>query len=62
VDPRYDDAFSELANAMQTAILLSAKMIQQCQRGVDNASDLHRAIQRADAALRSLRENGGEAR
>ena len=54
------EAFSELANAVQIAIVLSAQLAQQRQQDAIAAAELQHAIQRAAVALSRLRESSGQ--
>ena len=49
----------ELANALQTAIVLAAKLATSLRADAHDGDVLHAAIARATAALQRLRPTGG---
>jgi hypothetical protein len=49
----------ELANALQTAVVLAAKLATSLRADAHDGDVLHAAIARAVAALQRLQPNGG---
>ena len=49
----------ELSNALQTSLLLAAKLATSLRADAHDADVLHHSVDRAVAALRRLRSSGG---
>ncbi len=54
------EAIDELANALQTAIVLAAELATSLRADAHDGDLLYNAITRATTALRRLRPSGGE--
>lgn len=55
-----DAVIEELANALQTAVLLAAKLATSLRADAHDGDVLHAAIARAVSALQRLRPAGGQ--
>jgi hypothetical protein len=53
------NAFSNLTNSLQTALLLSARLETGSQQSARDAEDLRAAVERAATAARELRSRDG---
>ena len=53
------EVVDELANALQTAVILAAKLATSLRADAHDGDVLHAAIARAVAALRRLQQSGG---
>lgn len=58
-DPQTDQALSDLANALQGALLLAERQVRVARNSTADAQSLFVAVERAVRALRDLRPNGG---
>jgi hypothetical protein len=56
LDPRLRETLDELANALQTAVLLAGRLQGDLSANAQNATTLHQAVARAVAALETLRK------
>ena len=59
-DANLRQAIDELANALQTAVLLAGQLATNLRTDANDADRLRDAVSRATAALRTLRPGGGE--
>ena len=55
LDPRLRELLDELANALQTAVLVSARLQGDLDANAQDATTLHQAVTRAVTALETLR-------
>jgi hypothetical protein len=59
-NPELRAIVDELANALQSAIVLSAKLATSLRAEAHDADVLYQAVSRAASALHRLRPTGGE--
>lgn len=57
-DPEFHEAVSELANALQVSLTLSATVRRNAQQHADEAVRLEAQIDRAARAVKRLRDGG----
>ena len=55
IDP---EKFSELSNALQTALLLASRQVVNARQGARDAADMLAAVERAALAAKELRPYG----
>ncbi len=56
LDPQLQAAISELANAMQTVILVTSQLRRDLRAHVQEVDTLHQAVSRAVTALQAVRK------
>ena len=59
LNPNVQNVIDELANALQTAVILAAKLATSLRADAHDGDQLYQTITRATAALQRLRQKGG---